>query len=106
MSLHTVITRAQHPTHLTREQRNASMKPLLDFAHVLSLQVAEYRATLVDAEFVDDVSGLEHLHQTVSALERDLAAFVKMGRRLKNHLDQYDRYITRMANQRDAAGES
>lgn len=87
------------PSHASRRAVHDRASPILAIATAVQRQIAMYRELLIAAELSlanDDgkLQGkIEHLHQTLGALERESAAFVESGRRLAGGLTQWDRYM-------------
>ena len=90
---------AEHgkPRHCCKRDVHDQLSPIADIAALAHQQIATYKAMLVKAEMAPHDHALdfklEHMHQTLGAIEREASALVATGRLLAQSFAQLDRYM-------------
>ncbi len=101
--LQAVLDEHQAPTHASQDDLRGLLVPIVDAATKVQQQLLQYRRLLVIAETAPHDTRLdgklEHVHQTLGALEREAAALVAAARQLVRGAVQWDRYLAELPEQ-------
>lgn len=84
-----------NPTHCDKRMVHDGIAPLMTLIASVQKQVIEYRQRLDAVVLADDACAgeVEHMHQTLAAMDREAAAFAAAGRTLAKSFTQWDRYM-------------
>lgn len=92
-----LFTEHESPTHTSKDAAHADLQLVDEAVSRVRKQIAEYQPMVSAIERAPDGGGLagviEHLHQTLGALETEAAVMFASNRRLTKAYAQWDRYL-------------
>lgn len=101
--LQAVLVESSSPKHVSKSDIHALLMPAFDGASKAQMQAQEYHRLLGLAELAPhdhQLDGkLEHLHQTLGAIDRESAALVVTIRSLARAFTQWERYLAELPDQ-------
>lgn len=96
--LDAMLAEHQAPQHCCKREVHDGLRPIAALVAVMQKQMIEYRAALTDALLEDDsmAGRIEHVHQTIAAGEREIAALAQAHRQVAHVFTQLDRYMAQL----------
>lgn len=100
-----VLAEAKAPKHAAPKDVAAQLRPILALATDVQKQIAEHRAHLHEAQLSDPGSDgdMERLHQTLRAMETDVAGLITAAQRIRVSILQYARYANEIEQRYEAS---